>query len=731
VNGRSGRFAAAAAHGVATLAAWSAALGCRPSAPPPQADARPATLDGGNAGAGDARAPDAALWRGDEGSQGPWQWTTRFAHPQHVSLVRARFGDSPARGVPTALRWEALLPPRAANGDCSATLGAGDTWIELAREPVPESVPLRAPALAPAREPDPAAHAALPTHRSWFVDAGACGLRLSVDRTNAGPPVLRSLTVVEGAEDVLRGARASDDGAFAGFSARAAVDGTYAGRWAGAPHRAHWSLRVDLDDAVPIDRIGLVLGFDATSVPRARGGRAYAIAWGPVRYDVQTSEDGEHFDTVASEPDGDDGAPLPVRRRLVRLGEPRRVRALRVVMSGATGADGVARPAAVPVVREVAAYRADDPRPVIAPPWVLSINANPSGQSRTTPGGEMCNDAYHAKFLQARFRPLLPALAKDDRFARALGPRGEALDAPPSDEAGEVLESIEGDDPLLGAHWLLLHGPLPIAVLSGSNDWDYAAQTGPDRAHPKRWHWNPLDDATGMGRLAPVVQGRAAPLIGYCGGAQLLAVLEAEARAREAANADVDAGTRGRGAAGFELVDRVVRRNDGHAVRGFGPSSDLVRSWPTDVPARHTLVRFLPDDALFADVAALGGRSATRELPELHSDAIRPDAFSPGAALDRFHVIASSAFCGPTVAATGDVDGVFPAPGVAAWCTSVPEAFEARDGRWPVIGAQFHAEQRDFSAAAGDDPPESIADPFLFFAAAYDEVVGAMAAQAP
>src|SRR5579872_6463723 len=188
------------------------------------------------------------------------------------------------------------------------------------------------------------------------------------------------------------------------------------------------------------------------------------------------------------------GAILPLRRRLVTLPEGRAIRSLRLVMNGATGADGLPAAGATPVVREIAAYRADDRRPILAAPWILSVNANPSGESHLTPGGEMCNDAYHAKFLQSRFARLLPALGRDDRYARSLGPHGEALDAPPSDEAGEALESIEGDDPFLDAQLLSQSSPPPIAVLSGSNDWDYAPETGPDPLHPKRWYWDPLRD---------------------------------------------------------------------------------------------------------------------------------------------------------------------------------------------------------------------------------------------
>ena len=134
------------------------------------------------------------------------------------------------------------------------------------------------------------------------MDADACGLRLVVDRTNAGPPVLREVQAIESARDVLQSGVATDDGSYAGMPAGGAFDGTYARRWAGAPGKSRWTLRVDLDQPQPIDRVRLVLGFDATTTPRAGGGRSYAIAWAPVHYTLEASEDGRHFVAVASEP---------------------------------------------------------------------------------------------------------------------------------------------------------------------------------------------------------------------------------------------------------------------------------------------------------------------------------------------------------------------------------------------------------------------------------------------
>ena len=642
---------------------------------------------------------DDTEWRGRAGET-QWRWSARFAKPVHVGLLRARFGDSPTSGVPVDFRWEVRPPERGAATCGDRSMPDERAWVALGgAEQVTH---------------DASDRGALPTRRSWFVDAEACALRLVVDRTNAGTPVLREVQALESARDVLEGAQASDDGAYAGLSAAGAVDGTYGRRWAGAAGKSRWTLRVDLAEAQPIDRVRLVLGFDATSVPRPGTGRSYAVTWSPVRYTLEASEDGVRFSPIATEPLRADGSVLPLRRRLVTLSAARVVKALRLVMTGATGSSGLPEAGAVPVVREIAAYRADDDRPILASPWLLSINANPSGESRLTPGGEVTNDAYHAKFLQARFASLLPALRQDDRFARSLGDRGEPLAAPPNDRAGEVLESIEGDDPLLDSQLLAQSSPPPIAVLSGSNDWDYDAATRADTAQPRFWHWDPLRDARlgGMGQLAPAVRARVAPFLGFCGGAQILGLLEA--RGADPAPAD-----------DRHTIDRILKRTSGHRIRGFAPPIDVERAWPTDAHALRARIRFVPSDPLFTDVAGPQRRSTTQALPELHSDAVRLDAFLPGNPLEHLEVVATSAFCAPDVVAASPRDGVFANPNGTGWCVTVPEAFRSRDDGWPVIGAQFHPEQRDFAAAAPGDPPESIADARLFVAAAYEHVVDA------
>jgi hypothetical protein len=61
----------------------------------------------------------------------------------------------------------------------------------------------------------------------------------------------------------------------------------------------------------------------------------------------------------------------------------------------------------------------------------------------------------------------------------------------------------------------------------------------------------------------------------------------------------------------------------------------------------------------------------------------------------------------------------------------VPEAFRSKDSGWPLIGAQFHAEQHDFASPGPDEPPESVADPRLFVAGAYEQIVDAYERLAP
>jgi hypothetical protein len=222
-----------------------------------------------------------------------------------------------------------------------------------------------------------------------------------------------------------------------------------------------------------------------------------------------------------------------------------------------------------------------------------------------------------------------------------------------------------------------------------------------------------------MGQLAPAVRLRVAPFIGFCGGAQILGLLEA--KRGDLSSPDEDQRT----------IDRVLRRTSGRPIRGFAPPIDVERAWPADARSVRAKIQFVPSDPLFEDLAGPWRRSTTQALPELHSDALRPDAFLPGGVLQRFEVLATSAFCAANVVAASPRDGVFANPSGPGWCDTVPEAFRSKDRAWPIIASQFHAEQKDFTTPGSGDPPESVADARLFVAGAFDQMVDAYVKLAP
>jgi hypothetical protein len=227
-----------------------------------------------------------------------------------------------------------------------------------------------------------------------------------------------------------------------------------------------------------------------------------------------------------------------------------------------------------------------------------------------------------------------------------------------------------------------------------------------------------------MGQLTPAVQQRLAPFVGFCGGAQILALLEAR-------RPGVEDGV---------AIDALVRRNDGRLVRGHAGASTLQRAWPGQ-PGPRDEIKFEPDEPLFADLAGPLHRQSTRELPEWHVDAIRPEAFRVGGPLSRMKLVATSRFCtspAPALALAGSTPlarhaapkgtrarAVATEVAPAERCEVVPEAFRSSDEGWPIIGTQFHPEQYDFSSAALGDPPESVADAGIFVSALYEQLVDA------
>lgn len=658
-----------------------------------EVSAAPASAKSSAAAAVDGR--DDSAWTGAADGK-RWQWRVDFRSPRHLSLLRARFGRDTTSGIPTLLHWEASAPD--ADGTCAET-------IDDARfTPIPDAFD------------DAWGGTIRPTSRSWFVDVDACALELSIEATNGGPPIVREISAIEGARDVLRGALVEADSP--GSDLATIVDGTYDHGWSGAANDEHlWTITVHLPTAEPIDRVHLVLAEDATSAPRANGiGRKYGMAGGPVRYRVEGSADGSTFSLLANEPHDVDGSIVPVRRRLITFA-PRMLQTIRLVIDGATDDAGRPSARAFPMVREISAYRADDRRPLLFAPWILSVNANPSGESHLAgPNGELANDVFWTKFLQIRFSPWIPALRRDDRYARALGGDGKLLDATRTDASGAALEAIEGDDATLDLALLENSTPRPIVVLSGSNQWDYARKTGPERKNASKWRWDPLVDAKrgGMGQLASAVAARVAPFVGFCGGGQILALLEA----RSKLPASID------DAQNAALIDRILRRTTGGRIHGILPVDAIIHAWPGDGRPR-TAVAFDPREPLFADVAGPTHRRVTHEFPESHADVVRPDAFLEGAPLASFRVVAKSVFCGAKVIDGGPLDKAFPDPNGPGRCLSVPEVWRSTGPGFPVVGTQFHAEQYDFPAASTDDPPESTADARLLLAAEYEEIVDA------
>lgn len=612
-------------------------------------------------------------WVGESGHTS-WSWSVLFDDPLQLGAIRVRWGHSPVDGVPLGFGWE-MLPP------------SGTTCPRTDRSFQP---------LRDAYAEDAAGAAA--TRRTYFTDATVCGLRLVIHRTSGSAPSVREVTLVQAAANLLRDAKE--------WFADGARDDTHAPLayetpWEGEAGLGTWVLGARLSRPTHIDRIRMVLGAKSVTRERSPVGRSYALAHAPVEAHVEVSEDGVHFDRIETLFASD-----LIRRRLVHLPGDRLLRTIRVVMKGATDEHGIVAAASYPVIRTFAAYAADDPHPVVEKPWLLSLNANPSPLSHKARGGELGNLAYHAKFVHARFRHWIPALAADDLYPRMLGPKGELLDAPPSPPRdGELLEVMQGDDPALRTELLVSSYPPPIVLLSGSNDWEYGAETGPDPKHPQRWRWNPLRPQSegGIGGLSEVVKTRGVPLVGFCGGAQLLGLLEASAPSSRDAE--------------WRRMDAILRRTTGELIRGFAPPTSVVRAWPGESFPR-VRVDF-GEDPLFRN---LGERRFSYEFSESHADALRPGAFL--GPLSRFEVLASSTLCRKEVIPLKPEDGGY-------WegdkfCSIVPEVFRARDGDYPLVGMQFHPEQRDFAEADPHDPAHATADPRLLLQEIYESAVDAL-----
>jgi hypothetical protein len=651
-------------------------------------------------------------WRGSS-SASLWVWNLPMRRVVHLSLVRAYFGDAANRGVPSVYRWE-YRPPVA--GQCSegswqlAPHGAVDDRDPNFFVNGPNDVHIRRQAL--------------------FTDVDACALRLVVVRSEGGPPVVREVQILEGAPSVARGPgvevfAANHLPAIPQSSPEAVLDGQYETLWAGQPGLESWTLAIRLPEPRTIDRISLSMGLDAVTVARAKGpGRDFSGAYLPTHYVLESSpdEDEGHMSTVEeADPPALNEEPLPTRRRLIHLAHPRRIQILRITITDATGPAGE-RDATTraPILRDIGMFEATDPRPVVTEPLFLSVDANPSGLTQRLRWGEAGADGEFARAVAHRMRRTLVGFDVDTGWP-ADGSRKR------DNGRGRFLEAIEGDDPVLAKPLLQSMSPPPVLLLSGSLSFEFDDHTAPPSDTTMIWSWNVMASADepdrGMGQLIPAYRERIAPFIGFCGGAHILGLFEAERVLAERARGGGD-GTEAPPNA-RSVIDAVITRNTNQEIRPLKLGRPYYeRAWWTDserMDRIRPVVTFDPSDPLFA---ALPGdeRRQSRELPLSHVDMLREPAFE--SLLSRFRVSAFSDYCSPLVDPAGPEE-VRPDPAQPeARCVRVPQAFRSTEPRrFPVIGFQFHPEQRDLTRLVNGSPPDARGDAMNIFADAIDLVL--------
>lgn len=637
-------------------------------------------------------------WRGEAGAS-QWSLTLPFRRPFRLGLVRAVLGDSASVGVPLVYHWDVQRPT---NGACGP-----DAAYERLRDGTRDD-----------RQGNPFLQGPADVHalrQALFADEDACALRLVVDEMGAGgPPVVRELRVLEGAVSLSGTARlvVPEGGRTAVLSSQAAglVDGAYRTLWAGEAGKGPWQLELVFPSSRLIDRVALTLGLDAVTVPDDDGtGRTYSGAYLPLRYRLETSADDDpaHYLLL------DEAPGLPLRRRMIvdRGGRP--VKRLRMTIDTATGPWGERDAAlAAPVVRDLEVFASQDLRPVVRPPAFLVVDANPALLTHEMKGGEAYSDGLHARDLHARLRRFLAGVDDDTRWP-ADASRGRTVGA------GRFVEVIEGDDPTLSPAFLAACSPPPTLVLSGAFDWEFDARTRRTPHRPGRVRWNvvaPPGDDGGMGALAAAVRQRVAPMVGFCGGAQILALLTSlHQRPEDVSEAEA-----------LAIMDDVLLRNDNTPIRGRLTRPDpYERTFWFDGPSldgSRPVLRYDPHDPLFS-LAPAGGpglRRESREIPSSHGDMIRASAFSRGP-LTGFRIVAESTFCRPWVQASGPEAVTVDPADASLRCVTVPQAFRSRDDeRFPIMGFQFHPEQRDLQRLAPGSPPEARGDALNVLANAVD-----------
>jgi len=524
-------------------------------------------------------------------------------------------------------------------------------------------------------------------------------------------PSARSLTRAAGVQVVAEAGRS----ALAHSAPSGVVDGRYEGFWAGERGAGEWSLQVLLPSVRVVDRLWLLLGYDAVTVARKdTTGRRYSGSHLPLRYEVAVSDGQEpivweHVDEAA--PPMMLGEPVAVRRRLVVLRHPRPVRMLRMRITESTGFWGESDPAqSAPVVREIGLYEATDPRPAIHEPLVLSVNANPSALTHRTKHGEAYADGAFARDAYHRLRRIVVGFDADTRWPADASRQRD-------DGTGRFLEAIEGDDPTLDRPLLVETSPPPLVMLSGGMQWELGAVTM-QRANDA-WLWNVAAPASspdrGMGQLSDEVRERVAPFFGFCGGAQILGVLQARDSLHPAAGGEPQSAR--------DIYDELVLRNTNEPVKGITRDKKLLeRAWWYDKPeldAARPVIDFDSSDPLFETLASDRPRPSSRAFPSSHYDMLRLAVFSTQ--LASFRVSAWSDWCRPWVKADGLEPTFADRARTDARCVRVPQAYHSRErDRYPVVGMQFHPEQRDFPRLAPGASDEERGDPLNVFANAYD-----------
>jgi hypothetical protein len=646
-------------------------------------------------------------WRGSPDAS-LWVWSLPFSRVVHLSLIRAYFGDASNQGVPTVYRWEYRAP---VDGRC-----ADADWQLIPRGEVDD------------RDPNQFVSGPNNVHvrqQALFTDVDACALRLVISRSEGGPPSLREVKLLEGAPSVARGQgvrvfASNHLPAVPRSSPEAVLDGKYETLWAGRPGLERWTLSIHLPEPRTIDRISLAMGLDAVTVPRVEStGRAFAGAYLPLRYTLETSpdDDVDHMSLLdeASPPKLNED-PLPTRRRLIHLAQPRQVQTLRVTVTEATGPLGERDTAtSAPVIRDIGMFEASDPRPVVTEPLFLSVDANPSGLTHRGKWGEEGADSEFARAVSHRLRRFIVGYDVDTGWPADASRRRD-------NGRGRFLESIEGDDPLLAAPLLGAISPPPVVFLSGSLSFEFDDHTAAPEDKTRPWSWNVMapagDPDRGMGQLLPAYRDRMVPFIGFCGGAHILGLFEAQqALAQRNEGADPPSVR--------ALLDAVIVRNTNQEIRPLKMTRDYYeRAWWYDPPRTdrvRPVVSFDAADPLFASLPG-GERRESRELPLSHVDMLREPAFD--SILSSFRVSAHSDYCSPRVDPSGPAEVRDDPEHPDVRCVRVPQAFRSKDtSRYPVVGFQFHPEQRDLTRLVPGSPDDARGDAMNIFANAIDLVL--------